>query len=86
MSINGARTIDGVYKTSDLYYAAYLKTASVCFLGAERVDNRIVFLFEQNESIRDLKREYFNRTAKLSALSFVDEIRTLKSIIHMNGI
>ena len=33
--------------------------------------------------IRDLKREYFNRTAKVPALTFVDEIRSMKSLTYM---
>ena len=33
--------------------------------------------------IRDLKREYFNRTARIPALNFVDEIRSMKSLTYM---
>jgi hypothetical protein len=71
------------YKTSDLYFSAYLKTAGVRFIGAEREGQKVFFLFEKSDMIRDLKREYFNRTAKIPALSFVDEIRNMKSLTYM---
>ncbi len=71
------------YKTSDLYFSAYLKTAGVRFLGTEREGSKVFFLFEKTTMIRDLKREYFNRTAKIPALTFVDEIRSMKSLTYM---
>jgi hypothetical protein len=71
------------YKTSDLYFSANLKTAGVRFIGAEREGQKVFFLFEKTDMIRDLKREYFNRTAKIPALSFVDEIRNMKSLTYM---
>ena len=71
------------YKTSDLYFSAYLKTAGVRFVGTEKEGNKVFFLFEKTDMIRDLKREYFNRTARIPALSFVDEIRSMKSLTYM---
>ena len=72
-----------LYKTSDLYYAAYLKTAKVPFRGTEREGSRVYFLFEASSSLRDLKDEYFNRTSRVVALNYADEIKTLKSLIHV---
>ena len=71
------------YKTSDLYFSAYLKTAGVRFVGTEKEGNKVFFIFEKTDMIRDLKREYFNRTARIPALSFVDEIRSMKSLTYM---
>ena len=45
------------YKTSDLYFSAYLKTAGVRFLGTEKEGSKVYFLFEKTDMIRDLKRE-----------------------------
>ena len=70
------------YKTSDLYFSAYLKTAGVRFIGTEREGQKVFFLFEKTDMIRDLKREYFNRTARIPALNFVDEIRNMKSMTY----
>ena len=71
------------YKTSDLYFSAYLKTAGVRFVCTEKEGNKVFFIFEKTDMIRDLKREYFNRTARIPALSFVDEIRSMKSLTYM---
>jgi len=71
------------YKTADLYYAAYLKTAAVLFLGTHREKGRVFFVFEHTDMIPKLKLEFFNRTAKVPALTFADEIRIMKSLTHM---
>jgi hypothetical protein len=74
--------MDNQYRTSDVYYAAYLKVAGVPFLGTEREGNRVYFLFEAIEGLKDLKAQYFNRTAKVSALNFADEIRSMKTMTY----
>lgn len=74
---------DGRYKTADLYYAAYLKVAAVPFLGDEDSGDRTMFVFEKPDNLRDLKAQFFNRTAKVSALNYADEIKALKAMTHM---
>ena len=74
---------DALYKTSGLYFAAYLKTAGVALKSTELNGRRVIFIFERHDSLRDLKREYFNRTSKVPALTFVDEIRSMKALTHM---
>jgi|SaaInlLV_10m_DNA_2_1039722.scaffolds.fasta_scaffold06872_6 hypothetical protein len=74
---------DGLYKTADLYYAAYLKTAAVEFMGTEKEGDRTVFVFVKPDNIRDLKNQYFTRKAKVPALTYGDEIKVLKTLTHM---
>lgn len=71
------------YKTSDLYYAAFLRVAGVKFIETTRDGPRTIFVFESAEGIRDLKREYFNRTAKVGALDYADQVRSMKAMIHL---
>lgn len=71
------------YRTSDFYYAAYLKTAAVEFIGTETEGSRVYFVFEKPEGIRELKRDFFNRKAKVSAMTYADEIRALKNLTHL---
>ena len=71
------------YRTSDLYYAAYLRVAGVPLIETEKEGSRVFFVFERVEGIRDLKREYFNRTARVPALSYADEVRNMKALTHM---
>ena len=74
---------DNIFGTSDLYFAAYLKVAGVPFEDTEFRDNRIFFLFKKVENMKLLKREYFDRTGKVSALTYADEIKALKTMTHM---
>jgi hypothetical protein len=76
------QTRDGRYRTSDLYYAAYLKVAGVPFMETTREGDRLYFVFDAQDGLRDLKNAYYNRTAKVPALSYADEIRTMKSLTH----
>jgi len=72
---------NGRYRTSDLYYAAYLKVASIPFVEAVREPGgRVFFLFEDSEAIRDLKNQYYSRTAKVVAMSYADEVKAMKSL------
>lgn len=70
------------YRTSDLYFAAYLRVAGVPFLRTEYEGRRMFFVFEQVDAFDDLKAQYFTRTAKVAALTFVDEIRNFKAMLH----
>lgn len=80
-------TEEGNYKTSDLYFAAYLRVAGVTLLDSHRDPEdrkRVWFVFDKSGpvSIRDLKQQYFNRSSRVPALSFVDEIRVMKQLTH----
>lgn len=79
-----------VYRTTDLNYAAYLRVADVPFLGAElETSRRVAFLFEDQgrSAMRDLRKGYFSGTAKVSALTYVQMLRSLKSLTFevLNG-
>ena len=74
---------NGSYRTSDLYYAAYLKVAGCMLKGTESEGRRVFFIFEKTEMIPDLKQQYFNRTSKVPALTYADEIRSMKALTHI---
>lgn len=71
------------YRTSDLYYAAFLKVAGLPFLDTVREDGRVYFVFENIDSLRDMKNGYYSRTIKVPALTYADEIKTMKALTHM---
>lgn len=73
------------YRTSDLYFAAYLRVAGVPFVDTQREGPRVHFVFEKMEGLRDLKAQYFNRMAKVPALTYADEIKNMKALTHMEG-
>lgn len=72
------------YRTSDIHYAAYLRVAQVPFLRTSREEGRSFFIFEDNGDMKDLREGYFNRTAKVVARDFAEEIRAVKTIMHMD--
>ena len=69
------------YRTSDLYYAAYLKVAGVELQGTDREGKRVFFLFEDGPTLRDLKDQYFMDRAKVPALSYAQAIKALKALV-----
>jgi len=83
MSNDTTAKSDGLYKTADLYYAAFLKTAAVEFVTTERDGQRTIFVFQKPENLRALKTQFFTRQAKVSAMTYADEIKALKTLTHM---
>ena len=74
------------FRTSDLYFAAYLQTAGVEMLRTDKdIDHgKIFFIFDTSiANMDDLKQGWFNNTAKVPANPFAYNIRTLKSMCHM---
>lgn len=72
----------GEFKTADLYYSAYLKVAGVPLVDTRREGSRVYFIFEDSPNLKDLKREYYNRTAKVPAMSYADEIQAMKNLVY----
>lgn len=75
------------YKTSDLYFAAFLRIAGVPFHDVEREGGRTHFLFDDQGPalMRDYRRQYFADEAKVSALSYAQAIRMMKSLVYSDG-
>jgi hypothetical protein len=76
---------DSTFRTSDLYFAAYLQVANVPMIDTPRNGNgKITFVFDTSISnIDELKRAWVNRQGKVPALPYADAIKGLKSICHM---
>jgi len=76
-----------MYKTSDLYFAAYLKVAGIPFQDTEWEGRRMFFVFEDQgqDVMRDLKKEYFSDKAKVSAMSFVQAVKLMKNLTHQGS-
>ena len=74
-----------IFKTSDLYYAAFLKTAGFCLLELKKSEaKQMYFIFEDASGlIRKTQTDYINGEAKVSAKDLIDNIRALKTMINM---
>lgn len=72
------------FKTSDLYYAAFLKTAGFDLVEMAHEKNRKLFVFEDGSGlIIKAQTDYVNGTSKVSAKDLIDNIRALKTLINM---
>lgn len=72
------------FKTSDLYYAAFLKTAGFELVELLKEKNRKLFVFEDGSGlIVKTQTDYVNGTSKVSAKDLIDNIRALKTLINM---
>ena len=74
------------YKTSDIHLAAFLKTIGVKMLKTERAPQnhgRVVFVFEKTQDIDQRQIAYWNRQGQVDALTFADNLKSLKTLVHM---
>jgi len=76
------------YRTSDIYFSAYLMGMDMHFVAMEdgtneRGQSKKVFLFHvpKNEIDR-LKAQYFSGTGSVKYRRFVDNLKSLKSMLH----
>jgi hypothetical protein len=76
---------DPDFRTSDLYFAAYLQTAGVEMKKTERGDSngKVYFIFDTSiVNIEELKTAWFNNTGKVAANPYAHNIKNLKSVCH----
>jgi len=73
------------FRTSDLYFAAYLQVAGVPMARTEKNGSgKLTFVFDVSiANINELKHAWFNNTGKVAALPYSNAIKSLKSICHM---
>ncbi len=73
------------FRTSDLYFAAYLQVAGVQMLRTEKNGNgKVAFIFDTTiANIDELKAAWFNQTGKVPALPYANAVKSLKSVCHM---
>ncbi len=69
-----------IYKTSDLYLGAFLKTKGVFLEKAAWENGRVVFTFQDPGNIQELIAEYFNDSI-VGVLAFKAALRDLRTII-----
>lgn len=68
------------YKTCDLYLAAFFSAAGCHIKSTSRDAKKVFFFFEQNDIIDNLRSAFYLRQAKVDALTYADQIKSLKSL------
>jgi hypothetical protein len=73
------------FSTSDLFYAAFLKTAGFSLSEIKKTEGgKRIFVFEDNSGlIQKAQTDYVNGVSKIGAKEFIDNIRALKTLINM---
>ena len=73
------------FKTSDLYYAAFLKTAGFDLADILKEKNRKVFVFKADKNmLMKVQKEFVNGEAKVIAKDLIDNLRNLKILTNMD--
>lgn len=85
MTTKNANGAADEFRTSDLYFAAYLQVAGVTMVRTDRNGTgKVSFIFDTSVSnIDELKNAWFNHTGRVPALPYSNAIKSLKSICHM---
>jgi hypothetical protein len=73
------------FRTSDLYFAAYLQVSGAGLQKTEREQGgKVFFCFDGSvANIEELKSAWFNHSGRIPALPYANAIKSLKSICHM---
>lgn len=76
-----------LYRTSDLYFAAFLCTIDVPLFSTEeeqaRGSRKVVFVFKVlDKDIKRCKSLYFGGSGTVKARKFVDNLRSLKQMCY----
>ena len=73
-------------ETTDLNYAAFLVASGFKFLEPPTPHGRyILFTFKKTQELEEAKFNYFNRNAKVDALTFGEAIRSLFALQRKGG-
>lgn len=68
------------YKTCDLYLAAFFATSGCSVKSTSRDAKKVYFYFDNKDMVDELKSSYFLRQGKIDALSYADNVKSLKSL------
>lgn len=76
------------YKTSDLYFSTFLLTLDIPLKHTEKEKNeretKVVFVFEISDAVlARSKALYFGGSGTVVARKFVDNMRSLKSLVYV---
>jgi len=88
MSVNtNNEMVVPLYRTSDIYFCAYLVALDFPLHGSERVGTgssaRVVFVLRVADSdLNKAKALYFGGTGSVKARKFVDNLKSLKAMVY----
>lgn len=74
-------------KTSDLYFAAFLKSIGCEIVNVEQNGQKNIFFFKDPQERKNLKEIYFNedQASAIPALVFSNAVRSLKTLCYVRS-
>jgi hypothetical protein len=71
------------YKTTDLYFAAYLSVAGCQLLRTEKANNKTTFVLDTSLANFDsLRNGWYSSQGKVAALPYATTLKNLKAACH----
>lgn len=70
-----------IYKTNDLYLAAFLKLNGKK-LRVEKVKGKANFTFDESDELLKLVNDYLTEEGNCNPLSYTNSIKNLKNLIY----
>jgi|TARA_Y100000389_G_scaffold151026_1_gene150701 hypothetical protein len=70
-----------IYKTTDLYLAAFLKLKGQK-LSVEKNKGKAIFSFGENDELTKLVNDYLTEEGTCNPLSYTNSIKNLKNLIY----
>lgn len=72
-----------IYRTPDLYLAAYLLTGGLPLVKTTSEGRRVHFHFDTSDfDFEGVKSDWFNGSGVISGRDYANNIRSLKSLVH----
>jgi hypothetical protein len=78
-----------IYKTSDLYFSAFLMGLDITLSEMEDGRNEkghpkklFVFILPENVDIKRIKAQFFGGSGTVKCRRFVDDLKNLKAMLH----
>ena len=70
-----------IYKTTDLYLAAFLKLNGHK-LSVEKNKGKAIFTFDENKELGKLVNDYLTEEGSCNPISYTNSIKNLKNLIY----
>jgi hypothetical protein len=72
-----------MYKTQDMYLAAYLAAKGCRWLSRERDGRQVIFCFEASQALKDAVYDWEFNDAPVSAKRYRDRLKEVKGQIYV---
>ncbi len=73
-----------MYRTNDMYLAAYLVARGMKLDSHVRINGKTTFQLAEKDGIDDIIQEYYSDAGLVSALRLFNALKNLKNLLYLN--